>query len=292
MEERTMDEEELRKIRVKRNAAGGIEDVTELTFDSDGGEEEIVFEFPEGEDESLAGLSPAETKEELERRERAREQARMEYERLCAAAEQAFDAGDYDGAAELFSQAALYATEDTRAERGFWTAKTKNFEKTELLYTDDEAAKAAENEDTRALFLERAGGELRETYRSLKEEADFLQPVVEGDRARRREAFQNHRDYCLKRLMICFGLTSPFLIPAIISACFIVRTVSAVPLILTIVFGAIALIALGFSLFALRKYAEAARLVRENEKDSSTKDGARLQELREQLRRLNAILGD
>ena len=78
MEERTLDKENGRKIRLKKTADGEIDALEETENDD---EAEISLDFDEV-DEDLAGLSPEETEEVLKKREKAREAARAERDKL------------------------------------------------------------------------------------------------------------------------------------------------------------------------------------------------------------------
>ena len=125
MEHRELDDEELRKIKVKRNVVGGIEDATE--GDGEETEEsEIVFDLPE-EDGDLVGLTPSQLKREMERREKAQEEARLTCARLIEDGNNERIGGNWEAAEPFYMQALLYDPDKVEAQKGrlFW--RTENF---------------------------------------------------------------------------------------------------------------------------------------------------------------------
>ena len=87
MEERIIDNEREIKIKRKRGVIDAQDALAEDTEVQDE-EEEVVLEFPDGEyDEDLVGLTPAQLKEELARRERAKREALDAQTKLMAEGE-------------------------------------------------------------------------------------------------------------------------------------------------------------------------------------------------------------
>ena len=81
-----------------------------------------------------------------------------------------------------------------------------------------------------------------------------------------------------------------FIIGVCVSAGFILRVQSAVPVALTGAFGVCAFAALVFTVYFMRRSVVAVRLCRENEKLSSTEEGARLAVAEDRLARLTEVL--
>ena len=126
MEERIIDKDELRGVKKKRT--DGEEDVVDInTTDADLPEEaEYSVEFDGEYDEDLVGLTPTQLKEELERRERLREEAHAEAVKYLAAGEEAFEKGDFARAERDFRDALSYEFSEQTQERLF-AAVTDNY---------------------------------------------------------------------------------------------------------------------------------------------------------------------
>ena len=133
MEERILDKEEGRGIRIKRTLDGET-DAVEGTED-----DEVAFEFPEEYDESLAGMSQAQVDEELRRREKAREEALETFHSLLSEGNALLGEEKFEEAEEKFAQATVYDADSEEAALGLFAAATKNFTDTERLYSDDRA---------------------------------------------------------------------------------------------------------------------------------------------------------
>lgn len=287
MEERIVDKEDSR--RIKLTAAGdAVEEGAETPAPSEAqdapptqdeiveAEAEIVFEE---QDEDLVGLTPAQLREEMERRRRAAEQARKEYERLVAAAGDRADAGKFEAAEPLYRQAMVYG-QDGAAEMGLWRCITKDFSDTGRFY---EIATAHEfslaSDEVKQAVLGKMGEKLEAERRRLTEEAAPLREAYTAASSKRREAFRLNKTYWLVRFFIAFALFAAFAVGAAVSAAYLTRTLTDVPVILLGVFAGLAAIALIVVFFFSRKLYLASRLVALNEKPSSTADGARLEEI-------------
>ena len=104
MEERIMDEDELRGIKKRRDGEPDDEsaagDEAEIEYEIT---EDAALEGADGEyDEDLVGLTPTQLKEELERREKLREEAHAEALRYRAEGEAAVQREAYDEATGCF----------------------------------------------------------------------------------------------------------------------------------------------------------------------------------------------
>ena len=259
MEERIIDNE--REIKNKRRREG-VDAVDAL---ADGGEEalpeeELVLELPEEEyDEDLVGLTPSQLKEELERRERALREAREESEKLTLAGAEKLGEGAFEEAESFFAQALTYDPENAE-------------------------------EEVRAFVKERAGARLEGEREAFRAEERPLREKVEESMEFRRGYFRDNRNYFLVRFGIFFGLFALCLVGAGISASFIYSTRGITPIVLIACFGGAALVMLAVAIVFARKLVVANRLCRENEKLSSTEDGARLAYLQDRLHCLDLVL--
>ncbi len=293
MEERVIDRDSERKITVKRTQDGET-DAVEGEVSEPSPEEELVLEFPDGEyDEDLVGLTPSQLQEELERRKRAEEEAKAECARLVSEGEAALSRKEYAEAEGFFAQAAVYDRENEAANRGLWSARTHELTAWEPLLSERNATEFSQaDETTRAFVLGAFGDALRAERTACEEEEGALAPRVEEAQATRREAFRRNRNYYLVRFAALLCLWVALAVGAAIAAGFIYTTRSSAPVIAAAVCGGLALVALGVFFVYCRKLFVAQRLCSENEKLSSTEDGARLAALRERLDALRLVLGE
>ena len=297
MEERIIDKDELRKVRVTRT--DGEPDVVDDALPEETPEEglkeletEYAVEF-EGEtyDEDLVGLTPSQYREEIERRERAAREAHETCEKLCAEGDGFLAQQDWAAAEDRFESALLHEMNNARAEEGLWTARTQGYTSDEAFYAERVAREFADaSEPIRAKVMEVFGGRLLAALKEARAEVASLRPQVEAGQEERRGPFRANRNYYLTRLAVSFGIFVLFIIGVCVSAGFILRVQSAVPVALTGAFGVCAFAALVFTVYFMRRSVVAVRLCRENEKLSSTEEGARLAEAEDRLARLTEVL--
>ena len=298
MEERIIDRE--REIKIKRKA--GETDAVEEGVDevaSEGAEEaeledEVLVELPEeydeNPDEDLVGLTPSQLKAELARRERAAEEARAECDRLLREGEQLLSEEKYAEAESFFVQARVYDPENENAREGLWASRTQGFTEIEPLLTleiGDELEDAAED---RELLKEKMGASLREAHDRYSTEEGAIAPEIEGKQSERREAFRANRKYYLVRFCIVLAVMALMIIGCAVSAGYIVRTQTNVPIVLTAAFGGCALIVFLVLMIFARKLFVANRLCARNERLSATEEGEKLVQLRTKLYVLGIIL--
>ncbi len=300
MEERLIDKDESRKIKIKHTAEG--EDVVDALA-PDGEEEAVeeeetdyIVELPEEDeeyDEDLVGLTPSQLQARMEAKRRAEERARAEYEKLMAEANALLEKKDLAAAEPLFAQAALYECDDGSAKRSLWLCRTKGYTDIEI-FSDSDAAHEFywAEEEVRAEVLEKLEGRIRERREALREEERPLRTSYEAEQAVRAEAFGANRRYYLLRTLIVLAAVIALAIGAAVSATYILKRGDNLPLILTIVFAALAVVVLVVFLIYLLKTVNAARMCRANQKLSSTDAGMRLAELEESIAALTLVLGE
>ncbi len=239
-------------------------------------------------DEDLVGLAPGKLEEELERRRLIEARARAEREKALAKAHAHMEQGDFAGAAEACKD--LAEEGDEEAETLFWRAKTKGYSDLESLLDRRTAKKfAGAGEGAREALLADMGMAIDAELTACGQEAAPLREKVYAGIEGRREAFRNNRNYYLIRFGILFGVFLVQLIACIVCATFIVRTRGAVVPVLTAVFGVLSVAALAVMLFFAHKLYVAQKLVGDNEKLSSTEDGARLATLEERIALLTLV---
>ncbi len=294
MEERIIDKDDERLIRLKRTAEGETDAQDETAPEGvEPAEEEVVVELPEGEyDEDLVGLTPSQLQRELERRRKAEEEARAECEKLVTAAEELLLDKKFEEAEPLFAQAATYPFAQARVYKGLWNARTKDFADPDVLLHREYAEEiASSDEEVKAYVRERCRGLEAERENAVREEAETAPAVLERQEKRRGAFLENRKFYSVRTLALFAGAIL-LLIGAAVSASFIVKTLSIAPVVLTGVFGGAAFLLFVCALLFLRKYVVAQRLYRANESLFSTEEGSKLEALREKIECMNLILDD
>ncbi len=289
MEERILDEEIGRKIRIKKTRDGEmdvVDDLDETTEEIVENEEEYTFELPEylEDDEDLVGLSPQEAMELRRKKQAEAEAKRAEYDRLIAEGEALLEEGSYRSAELKFEKALMMDDVATEATVGYWRAKTENFAKPDVLIDEyveegydsleyDLGRKAVEQ--IRMNYSE----QFRRRYDEIAKEEAPLRVEVEETQARRRAVLKPRRTKSAVGFLVS---AVPFLVSLILTVVFGLSnfTVKDDSYILpTIIAGSVAFVSfIVFGVFT-NKYINACRIYRANEKLSSTDDGARLEEL-------------
>lgn len=299
MEEKIIDKEDERLIRIKKKGREiDAEDAT-LSEGEESSEEEIFLTLPEEGDENeeydedMVGLTPSEFAREKARRQKAEEAARIECGKILAEGEAALKEGAFERATTLFEQAACYGFDEERVATGLWTARTKNFATSDPFHKEENAEEfAALNEEIKNALLEKMKERLKKERTEFENEEKALAPDVLAKQETRRQAFVANRKYYAVRFLILAGILALFALASAASGFYIVRTLSATPVVLTGVFGGIAVISFVATLVLFLKFLGANKLCRANDRLSSTQDGARLAELRNKIECLNLVLGD
>lgn len=301
MEERLIDKDDPRLIKIKHTAEG--DDVVDPLAPGEGEEElsaeeaDYIVELPEDAEESydedLVGLTPSQLKARLEEKQRAEERARAEYQKLMDEAAALLEKGDYEQAEPLFAQATLYESDAVMARRGLWVCRTKNF--TDIgTFMDHDAAQEFywTDETVRKETLQKLGDRIREKKRELEEEARPLRTQYEAEKAERAEAFKANRKYYFIRSLIVLAVAFALAIGAVVSATYILRRSDSLALIFTIVLGVLAFAMLVLFLIYAMKTVNAGRMCRANEQMTSTEGGVRLKELEDRIVSLSFVLDE
>ncbi len=293
MEERIIDDEYARGIKLKKTSDGYIDATDELSDpergEEDGSaEEELMFEFPdlEEDDEDLVGLSPEEALALRKKKEEDAMRRKADYERTCKQGEALLETGSFK-AAELEFEKALGLDEEAKeASVGYWRAKTANFTEPDIL-AEEYADAGFENLEFDLGY--RAVDELKGAYKEvfarrleeLTEEEKKLAEEIESKQSSRRVILKERR----KKSFLWFGVALlPTLITLILAIVFgakILSTPDGRYVAPTIVFAGLFLVF--FILFGLttNKLLNAFRISRANERLGSTDEGKRLLHLRD-----------
>ncbi len=289
MEERILDEEMGRKIRIKKTSEGEIDVVDELaetTEELSDGEEEYTFEFPEydEDDEDLVGLSPEEAMALRKKKQEDAEAKRAEYERLIVEGEALLDEGSYRSAELKFEKALMMDDEATAATVGYWRAKTENFSNPDALmdeYVEEGYDSLEYDLGSKAVEQIRMnyGKQFRRRFDELAEEEAPLRAEVEELQARRRAVLKPRRTKCAIGFLVS---AIPFLVSLVLAIVFGLSNFTVKDdsyIVPTIIAGSVAVVSfIVFGIFT-NKFINACRIYRTNERLSSTDEGARLEEV-------------
>ncbi len=291
MEERLIDDQVGRKVRMKKTEEGYI-DVTDEMLEEESYEDEISFELPmlseDKDDEDLVGLSPQEAAELL-RQKAAAEQARKdEYERLCTEGDKLLETGSFKAAELKFERALSMDEKATAATVGYWRAKTNDFEEMEGL-VGEYAEEGVENlefdlgYEAIALLKENFRDKFSAGYKKVKAEEETLYAKVKEGQDRRRSLLKTRRK----------NWAIPFAVGCVVTVALIVAliifgmknfTVSDDRYVLpTIVLGVVFVVEFIAFGVVTNKFVNACRICSANERLSATEDGARVEALRQQM---------
>ncbi|MBQ8658808.1 MAG: hypothetical protein IJ506_06700 [Clostridia bacterium] len=296
MEERMIDDEYGRGIKLKKTADGYIDATDELAEETEkqtdapeaSAAEELMFEFPEldEDDEDLVGLSPEEALALRRKKEEEAAKRKAEYEQTCKEGEVLLESGSFKAAELKFEKALELDDEEKEASIGYWRAKTADFTEPDVLV--DEYADAG-FESLEFDLGYRAVDEIKARYKEvferrvkeLEAEEEPLAAEIENKRTSRRAIIKER----IKKAFIWFGVALlPALVTLILGIVFgtkILSTPDGRYVAPTIVFAALFVVFfIGFGI-ATNKLLNAFRIYRANENVSSTDEGKKLLRLRD-----------
>ena len=296
MEERIIDDEYGRGIRLKKTADGYVDATDELAEQENSAAEqegkkpvdEIMFEFPdmEEDDEDLVGLSPEEALALRKKKEEEAAALLKQYQQVCAEGDALLAAGSFKAAELKFEKALGLDGEAKEASVGYWRAKTADFTNPDVL-AEEYVEAGFENLEFDLGY--RAVDEIKEKYKTVFETRIAQLEAEEKPLAEEIEEKQSQRRLVLKermkRSVLWFGVAMlPMLVFLGLGIYFgsqILSTPDGRYVTPTIVFAAlfaVALIAFGVT---VNKLLNTVRITRANERLSSTDEGLRLQYLRD-----------
>lgn len=321
MEERIIDDEIGRGIRLKKTKDGYIDVTDELAPDTeeemDEAEEisvvlpemdeeksgpqnaEPVFVAPvahnEADDEELVDLSPQEAERIRKEKAEAARRKKEAYENACKEGEILLQTGSFRAAELVYEKALKLDDLATEASVGYWRAKTENFTDPDVFIEDylDDGAEELEYDlgfmamdvikrDYRAAFEKRLG-ELS------KQEAPLVKLVKERQETRR-EVLSKRR----KTTGIAFLCAALPFIGLLIATIFVGLQNFSTPddtfVVPTIVLGCLAFAAFIASLVVTNKFFNACRMYNMNENLSYTDEGKAILEIRQYKKIYEALL--
>ena len=292
MEERIIDDEYGRGIRLKKTADGYVDATDELAKQTDDEEavDEVAFEFPvfetDEDDEELVGLSPEEVEKVLRERAEAEAIRKAEYERLVQEGEEFLQSDSFRSAELKFEKALALDEEATQASVGYWRAKTENFQKPDVLIQEyieagietlefDLGYQAVE------IIRENYRGEIEKRYNELTAEEQPLAKRVEEKQQTRREAIAERLKKSGLHTGIAWIPTVALLVATIVLGLKIFSVKENTFVIPTIICAVAFFMSLIISVLFTNVFINDLRIRRTNERLSSTDEGARLEEIRE-----------
>ena len=292
MEERMIDDEYGRGIRLKKTQDGYVDVTDELAEENEvldeEGAEEIAFEFPmlEEDDEELEGLSPEEAIELRKKKEEEAKARREEYERLCKEGNELLETQSYKAAELKFENALQKDAIATDASVGYWRAKTADFSDPDVLIEEYlEAGFESLEYDLGYEAVEKIKQDYKHVFEQrieeLTEQEKPLEEVVLGKQEKRRAIIKERIKKSLKNFIIT---VIPVLITLALTIVFatLIRSTPDGRFIWFTVGGGV-LFVVSFCIFGgfANKLINDYRINSENEDLSSTEDGANLLEVRE-----------
>ncbi len=295
MEERIIDDEYGRGIRLKKTKDGYVDVTDELAEDVENVDEaeqeyadEVSFSFPmmDGEDdEDLVGLSPEEAAKVIQRKEAERAARMAEYEQLCQEGEELIQNGSFR-AAELKFEKALHLDElATKASVGYWRAKTDNFDNADVLVKEyaKEGVESMEYDlgiQATDLIRQDFHEKFVEKVASLEAEETPLQAEVEEKRLLRKTILKKG----LKNGIAIFAAGFiPFMVALVLTAVYGLKITTVADnryVLPTIICGAASFLLFIVAVACFNKFLNALRIYRKNEKLSSTEEGKKLLKIR------------
>lgn len=293
MEERIIDDEYGRGIRLKKTKDGYVDVTDELALENEDETvqeaDEIAFEFPvierDEDDEELATLSPEQAMELIRRREEEAKVRAVEYEKTCQEGDELLGSGSFH-AAELKFEKALGLDEiATKATVGYWRAKTADFTNPDALIEEYafEGIDSLEH-DLGLQAVDILKAEYKEVFSSriaeLDKEEEPLAKTVEEKRAKRQEILSKR---LLKSSIIAAVCALPTIALLALSIFFGLKNFTTRGdeyVTLTIALLAGFFVTLIICAITTNKWLNVLRMRRKNARLTSTEEGKRLAQIR------------
>lgn len=293
MEERTIDDEYGRGVRLRKTRDGYV-DVTDETVRADENDEyedgeEIAFEYPvfdtDEDDEDLVGLTPEQALELRRKKEEEEKQRKANYAQACKEGDALLQSGSFKAAELKFERALHLDDEATDACVGYWRAKTADFTNPDILI-EEYAEAGIENLEfdlgiNAVDIIKRDYGKVFENR--VKELEDEEKPLLEEftqKQDKRREILSAR----LKKSTIAFcAVALPTVALLILTLVFGLKnftTLGGEYIMPTIAFGVAFFVFFIAFIFVTNKWINDFRIRRANEKFTSTEEGKRLLTIR------------
>jgi hypothetical protein len=291
MEERIIDDEYGRGIRLRKTEDGYVDITDELAENSDEIEEmnydEISFEFPdlEEDDEDLVSLSPEEAIELRKRKAEEAENKRRQYAQACEDGDRLLDSGSFHAAELKFESALKLDPYGKEATVGYWRAKTGDFTNPDALMSEY-ADIGIENLEGDLGY--EAVDELKRRYaevfekrlNELRAEEKPIEAEVLEKRENRRSIIGAKLTKAAWKFSISTVISLILLVVAIVLGTKIFSTREGEFILPTVLTGVAFVVALVVNLVFTNKLLNVVRMYRLNERDDSTDLGRKLVNVR------------
>ncbi len=317
MEERIIDDEYGRGIRLKKTKDGYRDVEDELAPETEGEElsDEIEVILPseapmsednadfivpvmhaEGDDEELVDLSPEEAEKVRKRKEAELARRKEAYTAACAEGERLLETGSFHAAELTFERALEYDELATVASVGYWRAKTANFTDPDVLveeYLEEGGIEEMES-DVGVIAMETIKrdykGAFEKRLQELKEQEAPILRRVEEKQAERRVPLTKRRTVTFWSFLASVLPFVGALVATLVVGLKNFTTPDDTFVIPTIVCGAIAVVTFLLSLIVTNRFFNACRMYKMNESLSSTDEGKAVLEIREYKEIYEALL--
>lgn len=275
-EERLIDDDKDKKYKIKLNADGEEELVIDESAEELQAEvEEVTFDAPE-DDVDENGLTPEQLAAEREREEKERAERQARVEELIDKAKADCSHFKYATALEYLEEAEEIDGENGEIHALKLRAYTRDFSDYSQIVP---AAEGAENiakystDEQRQKLLTAAGASLDDNIAKLRNKVEAMRRENDEKKATRAVKFKRDRNAALIAFCCIFAFFAVCAGLAIGFATIIYTVSTGVYLILTCVFGGLALIALIALAFAARQLNITSRRIRMNKRNTSTQLG-------------------
>ena len=290
MEERIIDDEYGRGIRLRKTENGYVDVTDELVENGDELDDmnydEIAFEFPDmdEDDEDLVSLTPEEAIELRKRKAEEIENRRRQYAQSCEDGERLLDSGSFHAAELKFEMALKIDPYGKDATVGYWRAKTANFTNPDALMSEY-AEIGIENLEGDLGY--EAVDEIKRRYpevfakrlSDLQAEKTPIQTEVLEKRENRRKVITGKLTKAAWRFSIAAIISLLLLTATIVLGTKIFSTRNGEFILPTIISGAVFTVALIVTLVFTNKLLNVVRIYRLNERNDSTELGRKLLEI-------------
>ena len=294
MEERTVDDEYGRGIRLRKTKDGYIDATDETLQENENGEyeegEEIAFEYPvfesDEDDEDLVGLSPEEALALRRKKEEEEERRKAEYAKACQEGDALLQSGSFKAAELKFEHALDLDEEACEASVGYWRAKTSDFTNPDILIEEYVEAGIENLEYDLGInavdIIKREYGKVfARRVAELEEEEKPLRAQFEEKQAKRRAVLSAR----LKKTTLIFSAVAlPTVALLVLTLVFGLKnftTLGGEYITPTIAFGIAFFVCFIVFIFVTNKWINAFRIRKANERLTSTDEGKRLLKIRE-----------
>ena len=304
MEERLIDDEYGRGVRLKKTKDGYVDATDELAEDETQDEaenEDVTFEFPvldtDEDDEDLVGLSPEEALKLRQKKEEEAKKRKEAYENACQNGFALLDEGKFEEAEKTFEEALGLDDEATQASVGYWRAKTENFANPDALVGEyaDASIESLEYDlgvDAVEIIKKDYQAVIRRRYDELDAEEQPLAKSVESKQAHRKAVLkERNKGAVIAFVCVCLPLIALAVLTGVIGMknFTVIDNTYVAP---TIILGVLTFACFIAFVLVSNKWLNVSRMLRANEKLESTEDGQRLVEIRDYKEIYRCLLTD